>query len=313
MTREFFVIGTGRCGSTLLSELLNLHPEVLSASELLFALGPQRVFSSKVHDAHELWASMSHVDDDLRDVLATAPPPELRIDAGAVDLAETSPLMLVSLPHLSCDPSGLLREIGAEVLGYPPAQFAAHLDRLLDWLRRRHGRNVWVERSGASAEYVDQLLPRWPEAGYVCLLRDGRDCAYSMYRHPLFRMRVSRLVARNPRLDVRTCLSMELPVDRFGAYWSSLMLHMSRALRRDVERVHLMHYEDLVASPAEQLERLRRFMALGASTAWSEHPERFIRVGERSWRSLPAADQARLDRACRPGMNALQTLARAPI
>src|ERR1044072_8915859 len=35
-----FVVGTGRCGSTALSEVLRLHPHVLSLSELMASLEP---------------------------------------------------------------------------------------------------------------------------------------------------------------------------------------------------------------------------------------------------------------------------------
>ena len=33
-----FVVGTGRCGSTMLSNMLRIHPEVLSLSEFMVAI-----------------------------------------------------------------------------------------------------------------------------------------------------------------------------------------------------------------------------------------------------------------------------------
>jgi putative sulfotransferase len=56
MTSPFFVVGTGRCGSTMISAFLGKHPAVLSLSEFfstitdMASLTPQ-VFPEGVIDA----------------------------------------------------------------------------------------------------------------------------------------------------------------------------------------------------------------------------------------------------------------------
>ncbi|WP_244321316.1 sulfotransferase [Streptomyces melanosporofaciens] len=49
-----FVVGTGRCGSTALSRVLRLHPDLLSVSELIAALEPDALVEAPLTGA-EFW------------------------------------------------------------------------------------------------------------------------------------------------------------------------------------------------------------------------------------------------------------------
>ncbi|MFG2525973.1 sulfotransferase [Streptomyces sp. NPDC048527] len=49
-----FVVGTGRSGSTALSEILRLHPAVLSLSELLATIEPGALPEEPL-DGEEFW------------------------------------------------------------------------------------------------------------------------------------------------------------------------------------------------------------------------------------------------------------------
>ena len=50
---ERFIVGTGRCGSTLLSRMLGENPETLSIFELLNGLDPSRRFQAEPMTGHE--------------------------------------------------------------------------------------------------------------------------------------------------------------------------------------------------------------------------------------------------------------------
>ncbi len=55
-----FVVGTGRCGSTMLSDMLRAHPDILSLSEFMVAIADfggrtSRAFPGTPIDARELW------------------------------------------------------------------------------------------------------------------------------------------------------------------------------------------------------------------------------------------------------------------
>jgi len=51
---ERFVVGTGRCGSTLLSEMLGRHPGLLSIFEFFTGLDAAERFRSQSMDGYEL-------------------------------------------------------------------------------------------------------------------------------------------------------------------------------------------------------------------------------------------------------------------
>lgn len=53
-----FIVSTGRSGSTMLSRLLSLHPDVLSLSELFNALHPLG-FQQDPVDGPNLWVMLS--------------------------------------------------------------------------------------------------------------------------------------------------------------------------------------------------------------------------------------------------------------
>lgn len=60
--------------------------------------------------------------------------------------------------------------------------------KLFQWLAKTFKRVLWVERSGGSLRSVEQLITHFPDARFVHLVRDGRDCAISMSHHYGFRM-----------------------------------------------------------------------------------------------------------------------------
>jgi hypothetical protein len=168
---------------------------------------------------------------------------------------------------------------------------------------------VWVERSGGSIEYVDEIQRIWPAARLVYLVRDGRDCAYSMSQHPMFRIRLARILSRNPSLDPRTALNSHIPLDRFGAYWSALMQRVERSLASTTPRNRLvLSYEDLITDVATQLRRLSTFLELDESAVrrWTQLARDVVRPSTSRWQGLTAPERSTLERACRPGLRALE-------
>jgi putative sulfotransferase len=311
---QFFAVGSGRCGSTLLSELVRLHPQALSLSELLSLLGGAELLGRPPLDGRALWELLTTPNADLAELLRRADVPEVLVsppsgeDRSAV--ARLAPLLLVPLPHLGEQPEALLQAIGAQVCAYPTDRLAIHLTRLFAWLCRKLQRSLWVERSGNSLAYVAELIAQFPESRFVHVGRDGRDCAYSMARHPYFRVLLARILSRDPRLNVADCLEHEIAIDRFGAYWSSLMLRQARLLHRlGPERVMLLRYEELTADPDAQLARLALFCELTAGASeWIATARQRMTSRDPQWTSLPSAERARLERACLPGLRVLERL-----
>ena len=199
--RPVIVVGTGRCGSTLVSAMMRAHPEVLSLSELfsfVTDLGSRipQAFAAEPVDGAAFWR-----------VLAATPPRAslllrhgLRMDEvaypferGRYRASEGVPAVLTTmLPHLvddpADDPDARFDELAAVMSARPPAPMAEHYRFMFAHLMQCHGRRTWVERSGGSLRVVQRLVHAFPEARFVHLVRDGRDTAISMSRHIGFRM-----------------------------------------------------------------------------------------------------------------------------
>ena len=122
------ILSTGRCGSTMISDLLNRHPQVLSLSEFFVPLGPE-AFAWANPDGERLWRTLTRQSAGLHAMLKSGQVVDealYRFDApgarfGATDIP---PIMAVTLPHLSDRPEELLT-----VFCFIPDQFQGRIER----------------------------------------------------------------------------------------------------------------------------------------------------------------------------------------
>lgn len=332
-----FVVSTGRCGSTMLSNMLRLNPDMLSVSEFLSLLMPDP-FPAGELDAAAYWRLLSEPWVFFRHAyrLGLRVPEFLYVPAqGGRFSAATGipPILTTALPHLSDDPEGLYDEVQTFVAGLTEASAAVQHRRLFGWLSDRLGAHGWVERSGSSLLYVRQLAGAFPDARFVHLYRDGRECAYSFSRHPLYRlaavetMLYSRL-AMSPYTaddrppdhvppDLRPFMPetfdsaaferLDVPVSKTAQFWSDMIMPALDVLASlPPERVLQLSYEDLVAQPRQALLRLARFAGLPhAATGWIDRAARLAEPRPARWPTLPQEQIRELTRVCEPAMRRL--------
>ena len=161
-----FVVSTGRCGSTMLSNMLRLNPGILSLSEFFSLLMPDP-FPAGDLDAAAYWRLLSEPWVFFRHLyrLGLRVPEFLYVPGpGSRFTAATGipPILVTALPHLSEDPEGLYDDVEAFAAGLTPASAAAQHRRLIGWLCDRLGARAWVERSGSSLLYISQLADLFP-------------------------------------------------------------------------------------------------------------------------------------------------------
>jgi len=316
--RPVIVVTTGRSGSTMLSNMVRSHPELLSLSELFILLGV-RAFSDGPVSGPRFWEILSRPHRALHVLQRSGVTfPELLYEPGpgarfTVE-AGVPPLMLVPLPHLVDDPEALFDEIGAWAVELDARPVADQYRRLFDWLGRRLGRRVWIERSGASLPIADVLAQQFPEAGIVHLYRDGRECAMSMSRHDGFKLMAFRHQRRltpagmypDGLIDREVLRRAIVPPEVCGEVWSQLVgTAVPRLAELAPDRVLAMSYEALTADPRNELRRLTEFIGVEPDPSWLETAAAIVRTRPPTWAALPEPQRQRLVNACAPGMDLL--------
>jgi len=338
-----FVVGTGRCGSTLVSTLMREHPQVLSISELfsfvtdLGSLIP-RAFPAESMSGAEFWSVMADPCPRLNQLLREGLQMDeivypfgrgrYRADGGVPTVSMTM------LPHIDDDPDGLFDALAAAMQARAVAPVAEHYRGMFEFLMRRYDRRTWVERSGGSLRIIRRLVDAFPDARFVHLVRDGRNTAISMSRHVGFRMALIGYALleflgvdpwesddRSEIDDLTDDLAAVLP-ENFtaasfadydispslcGHYWSGeIMRGLSVLQEVPAERRLTLRYEDLLLRPRASLELLSGALGLGpVDRAWIEGAVHRIGRGRSSWQTLPPGEKRELQDACAPGFAAL--------
>lgn len=328
-----FVVGTGRCGSTAVSRVLHEHPDVLSISEMLVGIKRMLRPGYPSVDGREMWRLLAqrapYIDEFICAGLKTAefcyPYGRGRFDPARGEVPWICHCML---PMLSDDPDALFDLLAAEVVSWPARTLADQFRALFTFLSELFGKSVVVERSGVSIDAVPQLRQQFPEARFVLIHRDGPDCALSMSRHPVFRLRgiwaeIKRLHGEapdspeqfrgliTPPFDAERFMSYPIPLTFFGEFWSTLLCQGVPVLAElPPGGWTSLRYEDLVSHPARELTRIAAFVGAAATPQWLSAAAAIIsghRPASAATSELAPADLATIREACIPGVQAIVT------
>jgi hypothetical protein len=219
-----FIVGMNGSGTTMLLDCLNNHPAFygfpIETKILPVYLERRADYGNLAIDANfrRLW-------DDLRNIVY------FRIVNGR----ETPPL-----PEDWID-----RE----------RTFGAALDGVFRYFAEREGKQRWCEKSPMYALYIDVFAEIFPNAKFIHVIRDGRDCAASFHRRWAF----------NPE---RTIYRWKAVVTR------------GRELGRPLgERYMELRYEDLTSDPERHMRRVCAFLGepFHEATLVVERPTRNVR------------------------------------
>jgi hypothetical protein len=323
-----FVVGTGRCGSTLLSQMLARHRDVVSLFEVFNGLDVGRRFDPTPVSASEIWSLLSAEQPFVTAVLRRGyPVAEIVYPFGPGARHQPEDplpwLLVATLPRLSEEPDALFDALGAFVRGRDIAPAADHYHAIFDWLTQQCGGKHWVERSGSSVDYVAGLHACFPDARFVHLHRDGREVALSMREHHAYRLPISILyqvpldtgesLADLGPLDLAAAPSATDPISRilastppaeaFGRYWTDQVTRGTDALSAVPSAQTLeVRFEDLVGDPGNTLQRIAVFFALDEDPEFVAQATRLVRAAPAErFRKLAAEAQHALERACTAG------------
>ncbi|GAA4902182.1 sulfotransferase family protein [Streptomonospora salina] len=337
------VLGTGRCGSTMLSRIMVRHPEVLSLSELFRSLAPD-IFPEDTLTGAEFWELLSTPRPKPNVLVRNGiPSPEFSYPLGTgAFTADTGipAISFITLPHLGGDPDRTYEQVRELTCAWPRRSAAGHYRALFAALAHRWRRTAVFERSGASFMFAGDLVAAFPDARFIHLYRDGVDCALSMSRHPSFRLvfrtlQMQGVLGHDPydepapgdsarlpeslrrylpaEFDARALMEEPIPPTVFAAAWSSMVENAVPHLRGlAADRLLHVRYEDVLNDPDTELARIAGFTGIGADPRWLEGATALIRRRESGAETLDRAERDELERACEPGRRALEQIGFAP-
>lgn len=321
-----FVVGTGRCGSTLLSRMLMESPEMASLFEFFNGLPGDR-FAAGTRSGADVWEIITRPNQFVTMVTSRGHRVDEIVypyDRPGVRFRpeDDVPWILVStLPRLTDDPDALFDECRAFLLSQPSRTLPEHYRAFFSWLAGQCGRTMWNERSGSSIEYLPALAQAFPGARFVHIHRAGEEVALSMREHAAFRLAISIVYGLDPEVDLATALGAitprpgeDDPVARmlarrphaahFGTFWSDQLANGYPGLRwLHPEQYIEVAFEDLVGRPAETMRRIAVFFEMDTGhDGWIDRAAAIVR-GQPPARAgdLPAAERARLGEVCRAG------------
>jgi hypothetical protein len=137
-----------------------------------------------------------------------------------------------------------------------PRSLAGVLDAVFCDFAAREGKRRWCEKTPQHVQHLAALAARFPNAQFIHVIRDGRDCAVSFHR----RWR------RRPELTIFR--------------WKKVVAmgrHQGRKLGSD--RYAEIRYEDLTAWPEASLRRICGFLGLPFDPAVLRSAQPYLRPG----------------------------------
>jgi hypothetical protein len=331
-----FIVGTGRCGSTLLSRMLARHEEVSSLFEFFTGLDWSRRFRPEPIEgrafADLVCAEQPFVTAVLRrgyEVEEIVYP--FGVPGARYRREDPLPWLLVTLlPRITSDPDPLFDALREQAAGQPRQALVEHYRQLFGWLGAKTGRPAWIERSGSSVEYLSSLREMFPRGRFLHLHRDGREVALSMREHHAYRLPIALLYdapaddgtppSRMGPIDVHAPPTGTDPISRilgsrpppqyFGRYWTDQLLQGYRAIGRlDPGQYMEVGFERLCAEPGEVLREIADFFDLGGGDDWIDRAAALVRgIPPTRFDRLPVDQQRALQAACEPGLRLLGRL-----
>jgi hypothetical protein len=315
---ERFVVGTGRCGSTLLTEMLSRHRELLGLNEVFTGLDWGRRFTTESVTGAEVADILGEPNRVIQMVTARGhEAEEVTYPFGSENRyrrGDPVPWILTStLGHLSEDPDVHWDRLRQWLAARPAAPVAAHYRALFELLANEAGKSCWLERSGSSIDYVGDLLGCFSpgEARVVHIHRDGAEVALSMRNHAFYRLAVQLYYGVVPEgadpededSMVDGWLEGDPPVELYGRYWSEQVCRGVPVLAGLPDgAVANVAFEDLVADPVPVMADLAGMLALPADAGFVQRACGLVRgVPPMRVPDLEVRERERLEEACAPG------------
>ena len=136
-----------------------------------------------------------------------------------------------------------MKELGSEEVNHllrASPDIVTFYDGVVSTLLQKSGKKRFVDKLQVQSYRIAYALKHFPEAVFVQIVRDGRDCYCSALKHP----------------NVRQSSSIE----HFAKYWTRSVALPAKLLPAD--RLYQLRYEDLTSASEQGLADLMTFLGM---------------------------------------------------
>ncbi|MCP4807072.1 MAG: sulfotransferase [Proteobacteria bacterium] len=260
---RIFIGGAGRSGTTLLVDLLGLHPNlspiyetdfVVFCARLLSAGVPTDVAATQIAQFMEQWTrGLPHRPHNKRAHERFVHGPHHILFGRDTALRET---------RRFCDAIA----VGREVEG-----FRNFLDSLFGEHTRLDGKTRWINKTPAYVRMLPVLQQVYPDMKFIHCVRDGRDVVASIVTRPFGPSKV----------------------DEAARWWAGSVQAGIQFANDNPECVREVRYEDLLRDPVRTLEPLLGWLGEeGAASMLGAHSVGLDPSRAGAWRASFSANDA---------------------
>ncbi len=330
-----FIVGTGRCGSTILSRMIDLHPKVAVLSELFVAMDFIKKYGNRIVTGDELASILDcglASTGEMKKIAAHLATPEIAFDMASAPIA-VSPahyldgvlpdLILLPLANLFDEPVLIFDELIDYASEQTPRLLSEQYLILFNWMAQRAGKPVWIERSGGSIAHLPEVFELFPQAKFLHLHRNPLDACISMQNHNHFRLRTFKhyqlktkngiswtdldendLNSNTPMSEpLRAIFEHPVPLEYFLQDWSDSILRGMTVLKDLApEQYCEISFEEIMVEPNLALEKISHFFELPEADKWIEQACGLLKDGQSAHAEANAEQLKLLREHCHSAM-----------
>lgn len=243
---RFCIVGTGRCGSTLIRRIFDTLPDVFVFNE-------------------------THWIPNLVE----------RSENGVID-AETGLDIIRNTNHVT----GLSVSDLTEISDYLQDLESGNLTvrQLCDFVgsafAQKNGKSVWADKTPDYGEYMPLIQSLWPQCKFIHVIRNGVDAAASMSGHPGYQVLAQSGVSNWVSLSLGYQPNGNTTTPRREDYvrlWVDRLLATRVAAEKLTKNTYLeVRYENLLTNPEQAIREMCIFLGLRHEPAWLDSAHRMV-------------------------------------
>ena len=249
----FFIVGTGRCGTSLFKKLLRSHPDVYIPEETHW-----------IPHLFHAYGLLPVRHDDVFRVMES-----FYMAKGRTSLARILRQNKLDVRDFKRDLISRLSQDGMDTL-------PAFLTEFYRYFAERNHATIWGDKTPDYGMCMGIIRVLWPQARFIHVVRDGRDVALSMSRNLSFRLQAAWGVnhwwslawERHYRKRLWRA-KRRMPVDKLFRLWQSRTDRMRDESTRLPSGTYMeVRYEDVLRDPGREVERAAEFLGFPAAGDW---------------------------------------------